>query len=144
MLVTNGLKDDDVALIRAGAQLALGQPQLIAEGFYRRLFAARPGLRVLFPSNLRRQQLKLMQTLGVVLESLDDSEDLEELLRRLGAAHRMYGAKAAHYPIVTQALLDTVAEHGGGQFTAAHRRAWAALLLYIAQAMRRGADGDDG
>ena len=144
MRVTNGLKDEDVALIRESAGFALAQPQLIAEDFYRRLFAARAGLRALFPADLRRQQRKLMQTLGVLVESLDDIEDLEEQLRRLGAAHRMYGAKAAHYPIVTQALLDSLAEHGGRPFTSAHRQAWAELLRYVAQAMRRGAEGYDG
>jgi hemoglobin-like flavoprotein len=140
VLLLDGLSDDDIVLIRKGAAAALQQPMAVAEGFYRRVFAARPGLRALFPSDLRPQQHKLVQTIAVLLETLDRIDDLEELLRRLGAAHRWYGAKAAHYPIVNQALLDTLAETGGVDFTPAHRRAWTQLLTFVAQAMLRGAE----
>ena len=139
-LVLDGLTDEDVAMVRDGALLALQSPMAVAESFYRRLFQARPGLRALFPPDIRPQQHKLVQTIGVLLEALDRIEDLERSLNRLGAAHRIYGAKAAHYPIVSQALLDTLAEHGGERFTRQHRRAWAQLLTFVAQAMLRGAE----
>lgn len=139
-LVLDVLKPEDVALIRDSAEIALQNPMAVTGEFYRRVFAARPGLRVLFPRDIAPQQRKLAQTIGALLEALDDIAGLEELLQRLGAAHRIYGAKAAHYPIVNQALMDALAAAGGIAFTAEHRAAWARLLTFVAQAMLRGAE----
>jgi hemoglobin-like flavoprotein len=140
-LTVEGLSEQDVALIRDGAKLALMSPLRVAERFYEHVLAARPGLRTLFPSDLRSQQYKLVQTINVLLAAVDRLEELEPLLHRLGAAHRVYGAKAAHYPIINDALLAALVESGGAAFTPAHRRAFSHLLTYVAQTMLHGADG---
>ncbi len=139
MLLLEVLQDNDADLIRASAAAVLADPLAVTATFYARVFALRPGLRVLFPSDMQAQQAKLAHTLGAVLGALDDLDDLEDTLLRMGAAHRGYGAKPAHYALINQALIDTLAEFGGGAFGAEERQAWARLLTFIAQTMLRGA-----
>lgn len=134
------LSEQDRAAVRESAGRVLAEPMAVSEEFYRRVFAARPGLRALFPADMHSRHHKLLRTLGALLDALERSEDRDGLLRRLGAAHRMYGAKAAHYPIINQALLDTLAQRGGAGFGEQHRQAWARLLAAVSHAMLRGAE----
>lgn len=134
----------DIVAIRESAALALRNPLAWADRFYARVFAARPGLRVLFAPDLGPQQHKLLRTLAALLEALDHIEEIEARLQQLGAAHRVYGAKPAHYPIICQALVDTLAESSGSAFTSAHREAWNRLLGVVTSAMLRGAEPGSG
>lgn len=134
------LESREIAAIRESAAFALRDPLDWADRFYRRVFSARPGLRVLFAEDLAPQQNKLLLTLRALLEALDHIDDLEPRLERLGAAHRNYGAKPAHYPIICHALIDTLAESSGKAFTMTHRDAWRLLLGFVCRAMLRGAE----
>lgn len=134
------LESAEIAAIRESAALALRDPLDWADRFYRRVFAGHPGLRVLFADDHTPRQHKLLLTLRVLLEALDHIDDLEPRLHRLGAAHRIYGAKPAHYPIICQALVDSLAESAGAAFTSAHREAWRLLLGFVTRAMLRGAE----
>jgi hemoglobin-like flavoprotein len=133
------LDREDIAAIRESAAWALMDPLDWAARFYRRVFLLRPGLRVLFAADLEAQQHKLLLTLRALLDALDHVEDLEPRLEQLGAAHRVYGAKPAHYPIICQAFVDTLAETSRAGFTQAHRQAWMRLLAYVTSTMLRGA-----
>ncbi len=59
--------------------------------FYGRLFQIAPEVRPLFPADLTEQGRKLMTTLAVVVNSLDDLPALLPVVQRLGARHAGYG-----------------------------------------------------
>src|SRR5512145_512561 len=62
-----------------------------AQLFYARLFELDPDLELLFKGNLTEQGRKLMQMLGVAVNSLDRMDQLLPVVRSLGARHVSYG-----------------------------------------------------
>jgi hemoglobin-like flavoprotein len=70
--------------------------------FYRRLFEAEPGVRGLFPDDMRSQRAMLWTTLRTLRVSLRDLPALENTLRALGRRHAAYGAEPDHYPVVAR------------------------------------------
>lgn len=127
--------------IRATLAPAAADPSGFARAFYARLFELAPGIRALFRGDMAAQELKLAQTLVALVGGLDQADGLVPTIEALGRAHRGYGAKPAHYPLVGQALLDTLAAFNGPTFDDATRAAWERLFAWVAQHMMHGAAG---
>lgn len=106
-----------------------------AELFYGRLFALDPGLRRLFKGELRRQGQMLMQTLALTVRSLHQPERIVAAVQALGERHLGYGVRTEHYDTVGQALLWTLEQGLGEQFTDEVREAWAAAYGLLAGIM---------
>jgi nitric oxide dioxygenase len=107
--------------------------------FYARLFELDPSLRRLFHGDIADQGRKLMQTLAVVVRSLDRLDAIEPAVRALGRRHAGYGVTDAHYGTVAVALLWTLEQGLGEAFTAEVRDAWAAVYQSLATVMQRAA-----
>lgn len=103
--------------------------------FYRQLFADAPGLRVLFRGDLQEQGERLMQMMDWLVDRLDDPPTLLAALAELGRRHAGFGVQPSHYDRVGVALLRTLAEGLGAQFTPATERAWTELYQVISDAM---------
>ena len=103
--------------------------------FYRRLFDLDPDLRALFPSDLANQRRNLMQTLTVVVRNLDRLEGIVPAVEALGRRHAGYRVRRDDYDTVGAALLDTLAEALGGQFSPDVRGAWACAYGLLASVM---------
>jgi hemoglobin-like flavoprotein len=111
--------------------------------FYERLFDLDPTLRRLFRRTDMAQQKKiLMQTLAVVVRSLDRLDQLVPALEGLGRRHAGYGVRAAHYDTVGEALLWTLREGLGDGFTPDVREAWAEAYYTLASVMIGAAQGE--
>ena len=86
--------------------------------FYDRLFEQDPAIRRMFRStDMAAQKKNLMQTLAVVVRSLDRLEDLVPAVQALGRRHGGYGVRPAHYDMVGGALLWTLGQGLGDAFT---------------------------
>lgn len=133
------LQPADHPRIRASLAPAAADPAGFARAFYARLFELAPGIRALFRGDMATQEMKLARTLVTVVGGLDQSEALVPTIEALGRAHRGYGTKAAHYPLVGQALIDTLAAYNGPGFDAETRAAWERLYAWVAQHMLHGA-----
>jgi hemoglobin-like flavoprotein len=108
--------------------------------FYDRLFELDPSLRRLFArTDMAGQRRNLMQTLAVVVASIDRLESIVPAVEALGRRHAGYGVEAAHFDTVGQALLDTVAVGLGEDFTAEVRDAWATAYGILAGVMQSAA-----
>jgi len=108
--------------------------------FYDRLFELDPSLRKLFSrTDMASQRRNLMQTLGVVVASIDRLESIVPAVEALGRRHAGYGVEAAHFDTVGQALLDTLAIGLGEAFTAEVREAWATAYGTLAGVMQSAA-----
>lgn len=104
--------------------------------FYDRLFDQEPAIRRLFRrTDLAAQKRVLMQTLAVVVRSLDRLEQLVPAIQRLGRRHAEYGVRPAHYDSVGAALLWTLEQGLGDAFTTDSREAWAAAYATLASVM---------
>ena len=75
------------------------------------------------------QKKNLMQTLTVVVRSLEHLEQLVPAVQALGRRHGGYGVRPAHYDTVGGALLWTLGQGLGDAFTPEVSEAWAEDIL---------------
>jgi hemoglobin-like flavoprotein len=95
-----------------------------AELFYGRLFEIAPQVRAMFPDDMTEQRKKLMQTLAVVVNGLTNLDAILPAASALAKRHVDYGAQAAHYPVVGEALLWTLEKGLGDAWTPPVAAAW--------------------
>jgi nitric oxide dioxygenase len=108
--------------------------------FYERLFELDPSLKPLFRSDPAQQRAKLMAALRTVVGALDRLERVLPMLRDLGRRHARYGIEPEHYATVGAALIWTLEQGLGPDFTAATRRAWMDAYSLLAWTMITAAE----
>ncbi len=128
-----------ISLVQATWESVLPISQAAATIFYDKLFAADPSLRTLFKGDLEEQKVKLMKMIGVAVNSLDRLDDIVPAVKGLGQRHAGYGVQPAHYATVGGALLATLEQGLGSQFTPDVKDAWATVYGVLADAMQSGA-----
>ncbi len=126
----------DKELIQESFTQLAPRTERVAELFYDRLFELDPDLRPLFPADMRQQGRKLIQTLAVVVLGLDHFERMVPVLQDLGRRHVDYGAVPHHYALVETALLWTLEQTLGEEFTAEARGAWTSVYGLLASTMQ--------
>jgi hemoglobin-like flavoprotein len=132
---------EKINLIQQSFELIRARADETAAVFYRRLFAANPSLEPLFPRDMTEQKKKLMMTLDLAVKSLAKSGTLLPVLENLGRKHRFYGVREEHYAAVGKALLVTLRDALGQNFTIDVKAAWAEMYDFVAAAMKRAAAG---
>jgi hemoglobin-like flavoprotein len=134
---------NQVDLIRASWASVEPIQDVAATLFYDRLFELDPTLRRLFRNADMAQQKKiLMQTLTVVVKSLDRLDQLVPAIEALGRRHAGYGVRAEHYETVGAALLWTLGQGLGKGFTTDIERAWTQAYSTLASVMIAAAEGE--
>jgi hemoglobin-like flavoprotein len=110
-----------------------------AELFYGRLFELEPEYRKMFKNDMTEQGKKLMKTINIAVEALDDVEPLVPVLKQMGADHAGYGVQERDYNVVGAALLWTLEKGLGDAFTDEVKNAWGAVYELLASVMKEGA-----
>ena len=110
-----------------------------ADLFYGRLFEIAPQVRGFFPADMAEQKKKLMAMLGLAVANLNHPETVVPALQDLGRKHVAYGTQAAHYAPVGEALLWTLEQGLGPDFTPEVREAWVETYELVAGVMREAA-----
>lgn len=129
------LSAEQIRLIKDSWYRVLPIKDKAAEMFYARLFELDPGVKPLFKGKLDFQGDKLMTTLNVVVNSLDDLSAIEEMLQEMGKRHIIYGVEAAHYETVGAALLWVLQQGLGEYFTEEVGEAWTIAYGLVATTM---------
>lgn len=132
------MKPEHTALIITTADAAFASGRL-ADHFYDRLFTNAPETRALFGADLAALKLKFMNTLALLVGSIQHPAMFVSIVTHLGGQHRRYGVMPAHYEAAGDALLATLGDILNERFTPAVRDAWAALYAEIAEQMQEGA-----
>jgi hemoglobin-like flavoprotein len=107
--------------------------------FYSRLFEIDPTLRPLFKGDIVEQGRKLMQMIGVAVTGLDRLDQIVPAVQQLGIRHANYGVKDEHYATVAVALLWTLEQGLGSDFTPEVEEAWTAAYTLLAGTMKEAA-----
>ena len=107
--------------------------------FYGRLFETAPAVKPLFTGDMDEQGKKLMQMIGIAVNTMEDVGAIVPALETLGAKHVEYGAVPDHYPVVGEVLIATLAEALGDGFTDEAREAWAKTYGALSSVMLKGA-----
>jgi hemoglobin-like flavoprotein len=124
-----------IALVRESFAKVVPISEQAAAVFYDRLFAIDPSTRPLFRGDMKSQGAKLMAAIGAVVKSLDHIETMLDDLRALGRRHDRYGVMEEHYASVGAALLCTLEQGLGLDFTPDVREAWATAYGLLSSAM---------
>jgi hemoglobin-like flavoprotein len=135
-----GPSRDQIALVQATWQQVTPIADTAARLFYGRLFELEPDLRSLFGrTDMEEQRRKLMQMLAVAVAALDRLETLRPALEALGRRHIDYGVGDRHYNLVGAALLWTLEQGLGDEYTGSVRDAWTAVYTTLSTIMQDAA-----
>src|SRR6188472_1397992 len=104
--------------------------------FYDRLFESDPAIKRLFANtDMQAQRGILMQTLALLVSSLDDFELVVPVLEALGRVHAGYGVRQRHYDTVEAALLWALDRGLGEAFDDETADGWATAYSAVASVM---------
>jgi len=109
--------------------------------FYGRLFEIAPAVKPLFRGDMAEQGRKLMATLAVVVNGLDNLDAILPAASALAKRHVTYGVKAVDYAPVGEALLWTLERGLGPLWTAELAAAWGAAYGVLSEFMINEAYG---
>jgi hemoglobin-like flavoprotein len=119
-----GLNTDEIDRIRDSFDRLWPVSARTADLFYARLFETAPHVRSLFRQDMDEQKRKFMSTLAVIVGTLDDASRLVPLMDALAQQHRDYGVRAAYYDVVGKALLWSLEQGLGEEWTPSVADSW--------------------
>ena len=108
-----------------------------ADLFYYRLFDIAPEIRPLFPDDLIAQKKKFITMLATMASNLNEFEKIAPVVEDLGMRHVTYGVIAKYYEPFGAALLWTLGECLGVDFTPPVRTAWTEAYKTLTGVMRK-------
>jgi hemoglobin-like flavoprotein len=112
----------------------------LADRCYSRFFELAPDARDLFPSDMERQRLKLMDMIAALVGALDQRELFQSLITHSGRQHAKFGVRPAQYAAFGEALIWSFERQLGAAFTPELREAWRALYDVVQEQMLRAGD----
>lgn len=130
---------EQVALVQGSfAKVAPIAPKA-AEIFYARLFEIAPEVKPMFKGDMVAQGAKLMKMIGTAVSGLNDLAAIVPAVQALGRGHVAYGVKDEHYDVVGAALLWTLEQGLGDDFTPETKEAWTTVYGILADTMKAAA-----
>jgi nitric oxide dioxygenase len=124
-----------VALVQSSFEKVAPIADAAAALFYERLFQIAPDVRPPFKSDMKEQGQKLMATLGTVVRSLDRLDAVLPAAKALAVQHTKYGVEPQHYEPVGSALLWTLQQGLGEDFTPETAEAWRTAYGLLSRTM---------
>ncbi|HEV8284581.1 MAG TPA: globin domain-containing protein [Chitinophagaceae bacterium] len=115
------------------------QPLLVGDVFYSKLFMVQPEFRKMFPVAMDEQYRKLMDMISIVVARLERLNEVTDEIAALGKRHAGYGVKPEHYKVVGKALLWTLQQGLGSDWTKEVEEAWTKCYTIMSDAMIQAA-----
>jgi len=103
--------------------------------FYGKLFEKAPEIRTLFKGDIKEQAKKLVAMVSLIVSKADKLDDLQEQIKYLAIRHENYQAQPKYYPIVGDALIETLQEGLGNKWTVEHKTAWIEIYSILSKTM---------
>jgi hemoglobin-like flavoprotein len=133
------MKQAAIARVRSNYAIIAPRIDEVVSRFYESLFREHPRIRAMFPADMTRQQNHLAASLALVCRNIGHLDILEVPLMNLGASHAGYGVRPEQYPIVRDALVESIRHISGEAWTEQLRADWLEALNAIAAIMLKGA-----
>jgi hemoglobin-like flavoprotein len=130
---------EQVKLVQDSFKKVVPIADTAADLFYDRLFAIAPEVRSLFPKDLTEQKKKLMQMIATAVTNLHQVGTILPMVEDLGRRHVAYGVTDKHYEPVGAALLWTLEQGLGADFTPPVKAAWTEAYMTLAGVMQKAA-----
>ena len=130
------MTEEQIILIKKTWKLLRSiDPGLVGGTFYSKLFTDHPPLRRMFPANMEQQYQKLMDMLSTIVARLEKLDDLTGEIAAMASRHAGYGVRPAHYKMVGAALLWTLEQGLGNDWTPEVKHAWTECYTILANTM---------
>ena len=126
------ITEQQITLVQSSFKQVVPIADVAAELFYGRLFELDPALQPLFRGDMKEQGRKLMQMLSVAVNVLKSLEKIVPAVQDLGRRHVAYGVREQDYQTVGAALLWTLEQGLGSEFTPDVKEAWTAVYTLVA------------
>ncbi len=133
------MRPEQVDLVRKSFDALWPFRRKLAEQFYGRFFELAPDTRRLFPNDMEKQQLKLMDTIAAIVGTLDQHEMFQSIISHTGRKHAEFGVQTAHFAAFGDALIWGLRHQFGPAFTPEMEQAWIVLYDAIQAEMMRAA-----
>ena len=127
---------EQIAVVQSTFEKVHPRSDATAEMFYTRLFELDPSVKSLFKGDMKEQGRKLMHMIGLAVRGLHRLETLVPAIQGLGTRHVGYGVKNEHYDTVGAALLWTLEQGLGRDFTPEVKEAWAEAYHLLTSVMQ--------
>ena len=128
-----------IELVQASFKKVAPIAEAAAEMFYSRLFELDPTIKDLFKGDMKEQGKRLMAMIATAVAGLNDLDSLVPSVKELGLRHTKYGVVDKHYDTVGEALLWTLEQGLGAEFTPDVKQAWTTVYTLLAEVMMEGA-----
>jgi hemoglobin-like flavoprotein len=130
---------EQVDLIRKSFDALWPVRRKLADVFYSRFFELAPDARALFPQDIARQQLKLMDMIAAIVGALDQREIFQSIISYSGRQHAQFGVQRTHFVAFGKALIWSLEQQFGTAFTPELKQAWTMLYNAVQNEMTRAA-----
>lgn len=127
---------EQISLVQDSFKQILPIKEQAADLFYTRLFEIDPEIRPLFKNDLAEQGRNLMSMLATAVNGLDKPATFLRTFQELGRRHVDFGARDDHFTTFAHALLWTLEQGLGDEFTDAVRDAWIEAYELMANIMK--------
>ena len=111
-----------------------------ADMFYGRLFETHPELKGRFTGEMKDFGHQPIEIIQVMIAGILSNDAVLPVVRELGNRYREYGVEVADYAAVAEALMWTLEQKLGDEFTPDVRNAWVNFYALIAETMIKGPD----
>ena len=129
---------DQICLVRSSWPILEAKADSLSTIFYAYLFSIDHGAARLFAHvDMGTQKAKLVQSLAVVVEALDDTDRLLPPLAALAKRHTRYGVELHHFHSVGEALILALGDTLGSAGTPDLLRAWTESYALVSSVMHR-------
>lgn len=129
-----------IELLDRSFELIRPRVEDFAASFYINLFHLHPQLKPFFAkTDMVEQRKMLMGALVLAINNIHKPEQIATTLKRLGGRHIKYGASLEYYPLFGEALLTTLEDYLGSDWTEEVEKAWFEAYHAITELMLTGA-----
>ncbi len=126
---------DQITIVQETFEKVRPISETAAELFYKRLFELNPSFKSLFKADMKKQGRMLMQMIDYAVKGLDEPDTILPTIQDLGKRHVGYGVKEEYYDTVGEALLWTLQQGLGEDFTPEAEDAWAEAYKLLSGVM---------
>jgi hemoglobin-like flavoprotein len=133
---------EQVDLLRKSFDAMYPMRRDIADLCYSRFFELAPDARDLFPGDMERQRIKLMDMIAALVGSLDQRPLFQSLVADSGRRHAEFGVQPSQYAAMGEALMWSLECKFGASFTPELRESWRALYATVQVEMLRAANAN--
>ena len=125
------------------SQVMTIDPVVVGGLFYNRLFEIAPEVKHMFRNPIPEQSKKLLTMINYVIVKLDRLEDIIGEVGKLAQRHTSYGVKPEHYVIVGDALIWTLEQGLGENWSEEVKEAWIECYTILSKAMIGAASNEE-